>query len=166
MRIYTVHENPAAPAEEQRIVFVKEGFNWPALFVPVLWMLYHRLWIVLGGFVLALVALSGLAQLAGLSEDGVAICSVVLQLLVAFEANDLRRWTLERGGYRQIAVVGGPRLDEAERVFFRSYDETVRPPAPDSPPPMAGPSRGVWPKSRTEPGDGDDVLGLFPRPGG
>ena len=39
-----------------RLAFVKDGFSWPALFVPLLWLIYHRMWIEL--IVLGLVYLA------------------------------------------------------------------------------------------------------------
>ncbi len=31
----------------EALAFVKEGFSWPALFVPAFWLIYHRMWIEL-----------------------------------------------------------------------------------------------------------------------
>ncbi len=49
MTVYSVYEPPTqAPdlAERaDRLAFVKEGFSWPALLVPLLWLLYYRMWI-------------------------------------------------------------------------------------------------------------------------
>ena len=45
MRLYTVHQNPD-PLSGNDLVFVKEGFCWPAFFFPMLWPLWHRLWLV------------------------------------------------------------------------------------------------------------------------
>ena len=47
MRAYTVHAPPDEPAAPERFAFVKDGFSWPALFVPILWILWHRLWLTL-----------------------------------------------------------------------------------------------------------------------
>ena len=51
MSSYTVHEPPlragAAAPEPERYVFVRDGFSfWAFLFGP-LWMLRHRMWLVL-----------------------------------------------------------------------------------------------------------------------
>ena len=55
MVTYTVHErNGGSGTLAERadaIVFVKEGFAWAALVFPILWLLYHRMWLVLAGFV-------------------------------------------------------------------------------------------------------------------
>ena len=49
MTVYSVYEPPTeAPnltERADRLAFVKEGFSWPALFVPLLWLIYYRMWI-------------------------------------------------------------------------------------------------------------------------
>ena len=57
MALYTVFAPPPEPGETApdpvRFVFVKDGFCWPALFIPELWLLFRRMWLV---FVLYLAA--------------------------------------------------------------------------------------------------------------
>ena len=100
MTLYSVYEPPskARDPEDQAeaLVFVKEGFSWPALLVPGLWLLYQRMWLELILFV-ALFAL--LASIFGSSDQGQTLfgwLSVALIALFAFEPNDLRRAALER----------------------------------------------------------------------
>jgi hypothetical protein len=55
MAVYTVHEPPPKPYEQasdpERFDFVRDGFSfWAFLFGP-LWMLRHRMWLVLVGYV-------------------------------------------------------------------------------------------------------------------
>ena len=55
MVTYTVHERSDETGNitdrADKVLFVKEGFGWVALLFPVLWLLYHRLWLVLAGFI-------------------------------------------------------------------------------------------------------------------
>jgi len=52
--LYTVYEPPGEARDLQdqadKLAFIKEGFSWPALFVPGLWLLYQRMWIELIAF--------------------------------------------------------------------------------------------------------------------
>ncbi len=160
MTAYTVHEPGDAPADPlaraERVAFVKEGIAWWALVFPVLWLLYHRLWVVLIGF-LGVVFLVELALLlAGFGEAGAALAALVVQILFAMEANDLRRWTLRRRGYRMIGAVTALNRTEAELKLFASWSGTqARPePAPLSAPPPAPVSSGA-----------QEVVGLFPEGG-
>ena len=56
MLTFTVHEPPDPPADRidraEKLVFVKDGFSWAAALFGPLWMIFHRLWWALLGFVL------------------------------------------------------------------------------------------------------------------
>ena len=98
MLTFTVHEPPNPPVDAvdraESLVFIKDGFSWAAaLFAPI-WLIAHRLWWALLGFVL----LSG-----------------------SFEADPLRRWALERRGWRMLGTVTGKTAAECERRFFETW---------------------------------------------
>ncbi len=121
MKTYTVHERPNAPAgrieRAERLVFVKDGFSWMAgLFAPV-WLIVHRLWWPLVGYVaLMLLLLGGLGNFVGSAWIGLAVQA--LHLLIGFEASTLRRWGLNRRGWRSVGSVSGRTAEECERRFF------------------------------------------------
>jgi hypothetical protein len=165
MRIYTVHAAPGgdgtAAADPDRFVFIKEGFSWPALLVPELWLLYRRMWLI---FVLFVAASVGLAMLVTADSEAIVTAILVLaRLWFATEANGLRRWTLERRGYRLIGVAEGHRLSEAEFRFFSGWLESGRrtPPAPVEPPAKPPQAETAAPSPAA-----GEVIGLFPNPGG
>jgi hypothetical protein len=117
MRLYTVHQNPD-PLSGDDLVFVKEGFCWPALFFPLLWPLWHRLWLVALLVLAASLALEAVTVELGWPDATVGVLTLAGAVLFAAEANDLRRWTLRRRGWRELAVASGRGLAEAERRFF------------------------------------------------
>lgn len=117
MRLYTVHQNPD-PLSGNDLVFVKEGFCWPALFFPLLWPLWHRLWLVVLLVIAVSVAVDAVTMELGWPDAMVAIFTLAFAWLFAAEANDLRRWTLRRHGWRELAVASGRNLAEAEQRFF------------------------------------------------
>ena len=61
MSIYTVHEPPPRADEDapnpERFVFVRDGFYFWAFLLGPLWMLRHRLWLVLLGYIVVTIAL-------------------------------------------------------------------------------------------------------------
>src|SRR5262245_4204995 len=123
MKTYTVHEPPNAPAgrieRAERLVFVKDGFSWmAALFTPV-WLIVYRLWLPLVGYVAFMVLLGGLGNLFGTGWTGLA--SLALNLLIGFEASVLRRWGLDRRGWRSVGSVTGRSAEECERRFFELW---------------------------------------------
>jgi hypothetical protein len=164
MPVYTVHEPPLRADEEaadaNRFVFVRDGFHvWAFLLTP-LWMLWHRLWLVL---VLYLVLVGGLqwatVALGGSLATAFAV-GVLVSLLAGFEAGTLRRWTLARRGWKNVGVVTGDDAEAAERRFFDSWVAAGA--MPLGPPPAAS---GVSAPPAVRAPQGPEVIGLFPQPG-
>jgi hypothetical protein len=98
MRVWTVHSRPG-----HETILVREGFATLAFLFPVPWFLVNRMWLVLVLY-LALGAMFGAATRA-LPEAVIAVAALAAQLMVGFHARDLRRWTLERRGWRMLGVV-------------------------------------------------------------
>ncbi|HVY19163.1 MAG TPA: DUF2628 domain-containing protein [Bauldia sp.] len=147
--------------EPMDVVFVKDGFNWPALFFAGPWLIYRRMWLTLIGYIIAAVAVTFAA--AQISDGYGTLAGLAVHLLFALEANQLRMWTLERNGYRLIAVSEGRNVEEAEIRYF-SEAEVAMPPAPPAPP--APPSVPRTPQPPVSPSaEAGDVVGLFPAPG-
>lgn len=120
MLTYTVHEPPDAPSDRidraEVLVFVKDGFSWTAaLFTPI-WLIVYRLWWPLLGYVIVSALLAWLGST--LASGWTTLASLALHLLVGFEADTLRRWSLERRGWRAVGSVTGRSTDECERRFF------------------------------------------------
>ncbi len=56
MPVYTVHApvaNGADLAATDKFVFVRDGFHFWAAVASVIWLLWHRLWLVLIGWIVA-----------------------------------------------------------------------------------------------------------------
>jgi Protein of unknown function (DUF2628) len=142
MRTYTIHEQPQPVADRveraERLVFVKDGFSCAAALLAPLWFLLHRLWWPL----LAYVAVSAVFQIGqqwvSLDARWLGLAGLGLNLLIGFEADTLRRWGLERRGWRMIGTVTGVSAADCERRFFDSWLPTqpilatsgAAPPAP------------------------------------
>lgn len=162
MTVYTVLEPPPSGddlRDAERVAFVRDGFSWLALLFPLLWLLWHRMWLVLVLWIAVVVILQWGASLIG--EPAPLITAVVIAAVMGFEANNLRRWTLERRGWRFAGVVAGTDRSECERRFFAGYDLGGAPARPAAAPPRpASAVPVVYPSAR---GEGDaPVLGLFP----
>jgi hypothetical protein len=165
--VYSVYE-PPSPAPDlalraDRLAFVKEGFSWPAFFVPLLWLIFYRMWVE---FILLALVYIALQVVFGGAVQGQALAgwaSLAISVLFAFEANDLRAASLERRGYRLVGVVTGHGRMDAERSFFtawlpqqgrnaREFERTHEP--------RREADQGT-PMPR---GEGEEVIGLFPQP--
>jgi hypothetical protein len=150
MLTFTVHEPPHPPADRidraESLVFVKDGFSWiAALFSPI-WLLVHRLWWPLLGYVV----LSGLFELvrwgAIVDPGWVMLAVIALHLVIGFEADTLRRWALDRRGWQMLGSVSGRNAAECERRFYEGWLPMQPVIAPVSgPPPLPRTSTGRTP---------------------
>ena len=122
MKIYTVHhpaDDPATIAEEsERVEFVREGFSWLALLLPLVWFLAHRMWLVSLIYVVGMVALNLLLLITAPDDFVLWTMVIAIHVMIGYLANDLRRWTLARRGFRTLAVVMADTALKAEHRFF------------------------------------------------
>jgi hypothetical protein len=164
MSVYTVHEPPIPGAgrlpDAGRFVFVRDGFSFWAFIVAPLWMLWHRMWLVLLGYVLLTVILTSVLVVLGTSQAALVVVGLSIALLVGLEASTLRRFTLWRRGWRNVAIVSGDDLEDAERRFFDVWLRRMQRDNAAKPPPLP-PSVSSTPRPSHPP----EVLGLFPEPG-
>jgi hypothetical protein len=100
----------------------------------------------------------------GASLFAMVVAGVLISLLAGLEASTLRRFKLARRHWRNIGVVTGGDLEEAERRFFDAWRQApLRRPAS---PPTPAASAPAQPSAAAAPAPGQsDVIGLFPEPG-
>ena len=174
MPVYTVHApvtNGAGIAAVERFAFVRDGFHfWAAVFGP-LWLVWHRLWLALTGWIIVALAIN--VGMARLGADGTAIfwVDVLIALLMGFEASSIRRWTQSRHNWRQLDIVVADDEEAAERRFFDRWTAKQRALSND----QLAVDRGAPPPTRDIPGQPfsrppplpqSEIIGLFPEPGG
>jgi hypothetical protein len=130
---FTVHEPPHVPpasggtrlGRAESLVFVGDGFSWrAALFSPV-YLIVCGEWLALAVYAAAAVALSAFLALIGAEPDWAVWMFVLLNVVIGFEMSGLKRWSLARAGWREIAAVSGRGQDDAERRFFEAWLPTV-----------------------------------------
>ena len=156
MAVYTAHEPPPKQFEQtsdpERFEFVRDGFSfWAFLFGPF-WMLRHRMWLVLLGYVGVSVALETIFIVLSGGAVARSIANLLLALLVGIESATLRRFTLGRRRWTNLGVIVADDLEAAERRFF---DVWVK-------------SGGAAPRTTEQSRQAaaaPDVIGLFPQPG-
>lgn len=160
MPVYTVHVPPPKKgqfdADPEGFVFVRDGFHFWAFVLTPLWMLRHRLWLALAIYLVATAIIDVALYVAGVRGMALYAIGFILALLVGFEASTLRRWKLMRRGWKNLGVVVGEDLEDAERRFFDAWtrSQVVH---RSVPPPAASAFR--MPQAVT------DIVGLFPEPG-
>jgi hypothetical protein len=167
MAVYTVHQPPlkknqTAP-DPERFAFVRDGFSFWAFLLGPLWMLRHRMWLVLLGYVVVVVAIQVGLRRIGVSGGGISVASFLLALLVGLEAGTLRRFTLGRRRWQSLGTVVGSDRETIEQRFFDAWvrgDATMAVPA--SAAPAAAVAAAPPPHNPARP---PEVIGLFPQPG-
>jgi hypothetical protein len=156
MRYYSVHAPLGEPVSPERFVFIKDGFSWPAFFVPVLWILWHRLWLTLVWYVVFVLSVAWIGRLV--SQDVASIVAILGTVLLALEGNNIRRMALESRDWEEIGASFGKTISEAEARFF-----AVGATEPDPLDRRAAMLRAAYAEPGHETSD-EPILGLFPEP--
>src|SRR5882757_11194127 len=159
MATFTVHQPPPRRNEETaspvRFAFVRDGFYFWAFLLGPVWMLYHRLWLVLLMYLAGTTAIQIMLWALGVSGLVKFTVALLISVLVGFEAGSLRRWSLRRWTNRGIVVAYN--REAAEHRFFDRWFGSLPPAhAPNEPP-------APLPGSRAPTSD-RDIIGLFPEP--
>jgi hypothetical protein len=174
MPVYTVH-GPSADGTDVRsttdkFVFVRDGFSFRAFVLGPVWLIYRRLWLALVGYIVLSVAIAVALSWLHASFGTRSIVMLLIAILMGLEAASLRRWTFSRGKWRLLDVVVADDEEAAERRFFDRWTakRTVDfdPSAVDrGAPPPTRTGQGQ-PFSQPPPVPRNDIIGLFPQPGG
>ncbi len=174
MPVYTVHApmtNGAGIAATDQFAFVRDGFHFWAALAGVLWLVWHRLWLALIGWIFVIAAINIGLSMLGVGRGAIFLTNLALALLMGFEAASLRRWTLSRRKWRQLDIVVADDEEAAERRFFDRWTAKARGLGND----QSAVDRGAPPPTRDIPGQPfskppplprSDIIGLFPEPGG
>lgn len=173
MPVYTVHAPDATDAgivATDRFAFVRDGFHlWAFVFGP-LWLVAHRLWLALIGWIVALAVVDLAMTALGAGGAAIFLANVLIALLMGFEAASLQRWTLSRRHWRQLDIVVADDEEAAERRFFDRWTAKQRGLSND----QWASDRGGPPPTRDVPGQPfskppplaqSEIIGLFPQPG-
>ena len=174
MPVFTVHapvDSGADLAATDKFTFVRDGFHFWAMVASALWLVWHRLWLALIGWIVVSVAVGfGLSAL-GVSARTILFADFLIAVLMGLEAASLQRWTLSRRKWRQLDIVVADDEEAAERRFFDRWTARQRGLTNDqwavergAPPP----TRHIpgQPFSKAPPMPQGGIIGLFPEPGG
>jgi hypothetical protein len=173
MPVFTVHapvDGGADLATTDKFTFVRDGFHFWAMVASALWLLWHRLWLALIGWIAVNVAICfGLYKL-GVGGGTTLLALVLIAVLMGLEAATLQRWTLSRRKWRQLDIVVADDEEAAERRFFDRFTARHRGSANEWSVDRGGPppTRNVpgQPFSKPPPMPQGGIIGLFPEPGG
>jgi len=124
MALYTVHSRGEP---ENDAIFVRDGFSTAAFVLSIAWALWNRMWIVAAGLAAVMMMITAAGNWLTLPEGATSLISLAASVLFGLEAQNLRRWSLARRGFAEIAIVPGSDQEEAELRFF--HERTMDTPA-------------------------------------
>ncbi|MEM7462407.1 MAG: DUF2628 domain-containing protein [Pseudomonadota bacterium] len=114
MAMFTVHLPPDGDISRAR--FIREGVNIIALVIPMLWLIWNRLWLELMAYITFLAAIAVFAMNGG--EKLAPFLSALPGLYLFIEGNQFIRAKLERAGWLPDAVVDATTVPEAEIIYY------------------------------------------------
>ena len=121
MNHYTVQQRPIQNVDaDPDVVFIKEGFCWPAFVAPPLWLIYRMQILGLLVYLSVTTVLSAAVLYSVVDSLTGLFLTVILSFLVASLANDWRRWRLTTIGYQLVTITVANNLRHAEEKFFHS----------------------------------------------
>lgn len=126
---FTVHEPQEMSGtrleQAEKLVFVGDGFSWRAALFSPLYLILRGEWLALAAYAGAAVLALAVLNLIGATSDWYVWTWLLLNVVTGFEASEIKRWSLGRAGWREVATVSGSSREEAERRFFEAWLPSV-----------------------------------------
>ena len=113
MTTFLVLASPGAQIPDEHSVVIADRFALLAFIAPVIWLLFHRLWLEAVAAALVLATATMLASSAAQPALGTAL-SLALSLITALEGRNWRAAALQRRGWWLVDVV---EADDPELAF-------------------------------------------------
>ncbi|MGB3816101.1 MAG: DUF2628 domain-containing protein [Shinella sp.] len=117
MATFLVLIPPGARSGDEAARIVRDRFSWIALFLPVLWLLWHRAWLAAALAFAVLAFGSAIADhpVFGLAGLGLGVAT---GLLVALEGPSMVVAGLERQGWTVDAAIVADDRATAEEIYY------------------------------------------------
>lgn len=117
MATFLVLIPPGARKGDEKARVIRDRFSWLALFLPVIWLLWHRAWLA-AALAFAVQALgSAVADHPVFGLAGLGLC-LATNLLVALEGPSMVVAGLERRGWTVDAAISADDRETAEAIYY------------------------------------------------
>jgi hypothetical protein len=121
MKIYTIYTEPNKDINDSK--FITEGFSLLALLLPIVWSIYKRIWWLAGLLLIINFLLGVLTEKAIITESGLLVMSLIINLIVAFFASDIYQYELKRKGLIFSDIISACSLKEAQlKLFLKNFN--------------------------------------------
>jgi hypothetical protein len=108
---------PADDRTGEQTIFIKDAFAPFAIVLPVVWLLWHRLWVEAGAALIVMLAATAALESLGLAELA-GLAAFLTGLYVALEGSALRIFAARRRGFAEKAVIDAASVADAEEHYF------------------------------------------------
>ncbi|MEQ1648689.1 MAG: DUF2628 domain-containing protein [Hyphomicrobiaceae bacterium] len=126
---YTVHEAPVPTSDRieraEALRFVRDGFSWQAFLWAPGWLVEHKIWTGLLGYLVSLGAIAGLDWLFDLPTIVTALLVLAVHLVIGSEADEMERAQLNARDWTTVGQVTGTGPLDCERRFFDRWLSSV-----------------------------------------
>lgn len=142
LKTYKVFKN-----YDGNVYFVKQGFCWPAFFIPPLWALIKKVWnvgFILLGINILMYFFSWLINQSSFFKCGYSYCdyrelhydyilasfflfavNIIIRIVVALDFNKWYEKNLLKRGYEQVDSISGQSLEMIKSIYKRKQDEAT-----------------------------------------
>lgn len=127
MKLYNVLTLNNKEGKTEDILFLKEGFSWLAFIFSIFWFLYHKMWkesfalfIIGGAFVF-------FEESQILTGDSKFIIEILLDFIIALNANHWFCESLVKKGYKFEGVVFAKNPAQARLRYVQNLDVDAKP---------------------------------------
>ena len=122
MASYVVMEPPAGGSDDA--VLVRDGFHVFAFILPVIWLLFNRLWLETLAVLAAGMVIGGVGSWLG-AGLAASVASFLLAVFIGLEGASLKVAALRRRGWREWGVVEADDAEDAETRYLAEVEETL-----------------------------------------
>tara|TARA_B100001741_G_C16187555_1_gene429794 strand:- start:32 stop:412 length:381 start_codon:yes stop_codon:yes gene_type:complete len=123
MKFYNVFQNPDVLSEDDYI-FLKEGLSLFALFLPLFFSIYNGLWKTSIFLLVYFSIIISLYDYFKILNPIIFMFILTPHIIFSFEAREFVKKSLIKKGWRNLGLVCGSNIAEAEIKFYNIKNST------------------------------------------
>ena len=104
----------------EKLMVIKDGFNWLAFIAPPIWAAYNNLWSALVALIAGLFCLEWLLVVMGFDFNGLMVLYFSVSIIFGWIANDLKMRQLKKEKYTFSSILYGESKDHIIAQFYRN----------------------------------------------
>lgn len=124
MASYIVLEPQDTMGASDKAVFIRDGFSFGAFILPVVWLLFSKLWLEAVISLLVIAILGVIASLLN-AADIASYLAMAVSLFIGAEFANWRIKRLLRKGYKEKTVIEARNSKEAEIRYYYAFSNEI-----------------------------------------